>query len=60
MFYNISDSATDSSSNTLELNKVYRVDFMDSDGDYIKIPRLLDGETLVSDITSESAIEQPD
>ena len=59
-FYNISDSATDSSSNTLELNKVYRVDFMDSDGDYIKIPRLLDGETLVSDITSESAIEQPD
>ena len=52
MFYNISDSATDSSSNTLELNKVYRVDFMDSDGDYIKIPRLLDGETLVSDITS--------
>tara|TARA_R100001082_G_C4360260_1_gene158967 strand:+ start:577 stop:927 length:351 start_codon:yes stop_codon:yes gene_type:complete len=60
MFYNISDSATDSSSNTLELNKVYRVDFMDSDGDYIKIPRLLDGETLVSDIASESAIEQPD
>ena len=60
MFYNISDSATDSSSNTLELNKVYRVDFMDSDGDYIKLPRLLDGETLVSDITSESAIEQPD
>ena len=56
-FYNLSDSATDSSGNTLELN---RVDFMDDNGDYIKIPRLLDGETLMFDITSEAAIESPD
>ena len=49
-FYDLSDTAVDSSSNTLEANKVYRVDFMDSSGDYIKIPRLLDGETLVFDI----------
>ena len=49
-----------SSNNDLELNKIHRVDFMDDDGDYIKIPRLLDGETLMFDITSESVIEQPD
>ena len=60
MFYDLSDSGTDSSSNTLELNKLYRVDFMDDDGDYIKIPRLLDGETLMFDIDTEAAIEQPD
>ena len=42
------------------MNKIYRVDFMDDDGDYIKIPRLLDGETLMFDITAETAIEQPD
>jgi len=59
-YYDISDSGQDSSSNTLELNKIYRVDFMDSSGDYIKIPRLLNGEVLVSDIESESAVEQPD
>jgi hypothetical protein len=33
---------------------------MDDDGDYIKIPRLLDGEVLMFDITTETAIEQPD
>ena len=60
MFYDLSDSGADSSSNTLELNKLYRVDFMDTDGDYIKIPRLLDGETLMFDIDTEAAIEQPD
>ena len=61
MFYALGDSAKDSSNNTLELNKIYRVDFMDDDGDYIKIPRLLDGETLMFDITSETAgIESPD
>ena len=59
-FYNLSDSAQDSSNYTLELNKIYRVDLMDDEGEYIKIPRLLNGETLVFDITSESAIEQPD
>ena len=61
MFYALDDSAKDASNNTLELNKIYRVDFMDDDGDYIKIPRLLDGETLMFDITSETeGIESPD
>ncbi len=60
MFYDVSDKAKDSSNNTLELNKIYAVNFMDDNGDYIKIPRLLDGETLMFDITSESGIEQPD
>ena len=60
MFYDLSDSAKDADNNTLEMNKIYRVDFMDDDGDYIKIPRLLDGEVLVFDITDEAAIEQPD
>tara|TARA_R100000808_G_scaffold16176_1_gene36701 strand:- start:1226 stop:1579 length:354 start_codon:yes stop_codon:yes gene_type:complete len=61
MFYSLNDSAQDSSNNALEINKIYRVDFMDDNGDYIKIPRLLDGETLMFDITSETnAIEQPD
>ena len=60
MFYDLSDSAKDADNNTLEMNKIYRVDFMDDDGDYIKIPRLLNGEVLVFDIADEAAIEQPD
>tara|TARA_Y100001951_G_scaffold69332_1_gene56231 strand:+ start:56 stop:406 length:351 start_codon:yes stop_codon:yes gene_type:complete len=60
MFYDMSDTATDSSNNTLEMNKLYRVDFMDDNSDYIKIPRLLDGETLMFDMSSESSVEQPD
>ena len=32
-----------------KINKVYRVDVKDSSGDYIKIPRLLDGETQKMD-----------
>ena len=61
MFYALDDSAKDASNNSLELNKIYRVDFMDDDGDYIKIPRLLDGETLMFDIASETeGIESPD
>ena len=55
MFYNIGDSATDSSSELLGINKIYRIDIMDNEGDYIKIPRVLDGEPLMFDITSESA-----
>ncbi len=34
----------------VEINKVYRVDFMDSKGDYVKIPRLLDNEISTMDI----------
>jgi hypothetical protein len=41
------------------INKVYRVDVLDSDGEYIRIPRVLDGEPLKFDIASESAIEEP-
>ena len=59
MFYDISDRATDSSDNEMGINKIHRVDIMDSDGDYIRIPRALHGEPLVFDISSESAIEEP-
>ena len=34
----------------IEVNKVYRVDFMDSSGDYVKIPRLLNNEVQTMDI----------
>ena len=33
-----------------KINKVYRVDIKDSSGEYIRIPRLLDGETLKMDL----------
>ena len=55
MFYNVGDSGVDSSGEKLGINKIYRVDIMDNEGDYIKIPRVLDGEPLMFDITSESA-----
>ena len=61
MFYDISDSAEDSSGNKLEANKVFRVDLMDDDGDYIQIPRLLDKNILLMDAdSSESALTVPD
>lgn len=53
--YNIGDSATDSSGELLGINKVYRIDILDNEGDYIKIPRVLDGEPLMFDINSESS-----
>ena len=40
---------SDSNSN-IEVNKVFRCDFMDASGEYVKIPRLLDGEILTMDI----------
>ena len=46
MWYDISDTGS-----SVDINKVFRVDFMDSAGDYIKIPRMLDGEILKMDIT---------
>ena len=55
MFYNIGDSAVDSGGEKLGINKIYLVDIMDNEGDYIKIPRVLDGEPLMFDMTSESA-----
>jgi hypothetical protein len=50
MWYNLSDLAKDSSGNRLDLNKVFRVDFMDNEGDYIRIPRLLDKNVTMSDL----------
>ena len=44
-WYTLSDS-----NSGLEVNKVFRVDFMDASGEYVKIPRLLDGEILTMDI----------
>ena len=32
---------------------------MDNEGDYIQIPRVLDGEPLMFDITSESVLKEP-
>ena len=61
MFYDIRDSAEESSGNKLEANKVFRVDLMDDDGDYIQIPRLLDKNILLMDAdSSESALTTPD
>jgi|TARA_Y100000034_G_scaffold115252_1_gene152227 Flp pilus assembly secretin CpaC len=60
MWYDLSDGAEDSSGNKLELNKVKRVYLMDNEGDYIQIPRLTDTNLLLTDITSESALEAPD
>ena len=45
MWYTLSDT-----NSGVEINKVYRVDFMDSDGLYIKIPRLVDTEIQRMDI----------
>lgn len=61
MWYKIGDDAEDSSGNKLEANKVFRVDLMDSDGDYIQIPRLVDKNILLMDAdSSESALTVPD
>ena len=60
MWYDLKDAAKDSSNNVLEVNKVFKVYFMDNDGDYIQIPRLLDTNLLLTDITSESALKAPD
>lgn len=49
MWYSIGDDANDWVGNKLEANKIYRVDLMDSDGDYIQIPRLIDKNILLMD-----------
>ena len=46
MWYDISDTGS-----SVDINKVFRVDFKDSAGDYIKLPRLIDNEILKMDIT---------
>tara|TARA_B100002019_G_scaffold280795_1_gene284124 strand:+ start:987 stop:1337 length:351 start_codon:yes stop_codon:yes gene_type:complete len=60
MWYDIGDGAEDSSNNKLEVNKIFRVDLLDNDGDYIRIPRLVDENILLMDTESEPAIERPD
>ena len=45
-WYTLSDA-----NSGIEVNKVYRVDFMDSSGDYVKIPRLLKSDIQTMDIT---------
>ena len=60
MWYDLGDAAKDSSDNMLEVNKIFKVYFMDSDGDYIQIPRLLNTDLLLTDITSESVLKAPD
>jgi len=61
MWYKIGDDAEDSSGNKLEANKIFRVDLMDDESDYIQIPRLLDRNILLMDAdSSESALTVPD
>jgi len=45
-WYTLSDA-----NSGIDVNKVFRVDFQDSAGDYIKLPRLVDNEILKMDIT---------
>ena len=54
MWYDIGDGANDSSGNALEANKVYRVDILDNEGDYIQIPRLVDKNILLMDVFQET------
>ena len=44
-WYTLSDT-----NSGVEINKVYRLDFMDSAGDYTKIPRLVNNEIQTTDI----------
>jgi len=60
MWYDLGDAAKDSANNILEVNKVFRVYFMDNDGDYILIPRLIDKDLLLTDVSSESVLLAPD
>tara|TARA_R100001244_G_C5135640_1_gene126818 strand:- start:353 stop:709 length:357 start_codon:yes stop_codon:yes gene_type:complete len=60
MWYDLGDESEDSSRNVLEVNKIFKVYFMDDDGDYIQIPRLLNTNILLTDVTSESVLKAPD
>jgi len=54
MWYDIGDGASDSSGNKLEANKIYRVDLLDNESDYIRIPRIVDENILVMDSFQET------
>ena len=60
MYYSLKDAAEDSSNNILEVNKVFKVYFMDDNGDYMQIPRLIDTNVILTDATSESNLNTPD
>lgn len=60
MYYSLKDAAKDSSNNVLEVNKVFKVYFMDDNGDYMQIPRLVDTNVILTDATSESNLNTPD
>ena len=60
MYYSLKDAAKDSSNNILEVNKVFKVYFMDDNGDYMQIPRLVDTNVILTDATSESNLNTPD
>jgi len=60
MWYSLADEASDSSNNVLEVNRVLKVYIMDDDGDYIMIPRLIDTNILLTDVTSEASLNAPD
>tara|TARA_A100001515_G_scaffold127713_1_gene113567 strand:- start:237 stop:560 length:324 start_codon:yes stop_codon:yes gene_type:complete len=49
-WYTLKEQVGGSTNSNIEVNKVYRVDFMDSKGDYVKIPRLLNNEIQTMDI----------
>ena len=51
MWYTLKEQVDSTVYSNIEVNKVLRVDFKDSSGDYIRIPRLLDNEVLKMDIT---------
>ena len=56
----MADAAKDTSDNILEVNKVFKVYIMDDDGDYMQIPRIIDTNILLTDVSSESALNVPD
>jgi|TARA_R110000824_G_scaffold78410_2_gene197971 hypothetical protein len=49
-WYTLKEQVDEVTNSNIEVNKVYRVDFMDSSGDYVKIPRLLNNEIQTMDI----------
>ena len=60
MHYSLADAAKDTSDNILEVNKVFKVYIMDDDGDYMQIPRIINTNILLTDVSSESALNVPD
>ena len=46
MWYDLSDT-----NSGIEVNKVFKVSFMDDDGKYRRIPRLLQNEVEIEDLT---------